>query len=225
MKYALLLCAFLSCLSFADYGPFSPVQETAKIEQDILNGKLAQRTEQALNTIIAVAVGELRSRGHEREAYSLQMEWADTYKYQFRKFAEGMEDIGDHPEQVLSKWLDQKIDMLTFMLGMDVMKATHLIDLKVFNDTPKIVFRPCTFGMDLITIPRSEEFKNHFSYGKELYGLVPVTTYWVVYGVVTAASAGTGFVYFSGIIGGVAEKLISFVTPSLSDKVFHKVCG
>lgn len=226
MKYLLLLCLLLPIPNSAAEYSASPVQETAKIEADILNGKLAQRTEQALNTIFSVAEGELRKRGHEKEAYDLQMEWADKYRSEFHRFAESMgRDIGDHPDQIFSKWLDDKIDMLIFLLGMDVMKATHLIDLKVFNDTPKIVFRPCTFNMGSITIPRNEEYKNHFSYGEELYGLVPVTTYWVVYGVVTAASSGTGFVFFSGIIASGAEKLISFVTPKLSDTVFHKACG
>lgn len=225
MKVLFLVLFLFSLVSYADEYTTKPLSESAKIEQDILEGKLADRTQKALGNIIMTAAGELRKKGHSQEASQLESEWFDRYQFDFKVFASGMSswDIGDH--KPLSKWLADKYEMLEIILGVEVCKRTHLSDLKTFNFAIPVVFRPCTFSMDAITDPRIDEYRNHFSYGSIYYGLVPVVTYWVVYGVVTASTMGTGFVFIAGAAGALAEKAIALVTPKLSDKVYTKFCG
>lgn len=220
MKAVIFLMLFLCVPSFSSV----PMSESAKIETDIENGKLAQRTQKALDTVLGVASGELRRHGHYAEADNLDMEYWNTYRDAFMSYFMGEDrDIGDH--KPISQWLADKYDMLELLLGVGVCKQTHLSDIKTFNFTIPIVFRPCTFPMDSVLGVRIDEYRNHFSEGDVYYGLVPVVTYWVVYGVTTAATMGGGFVFIAGIAGSLAERLIAIVTPNLSDKVFTRACG
>lgn len=199
----------------------SPLMASAQLERDIESGKLSQRTEAALDMLIRVAEGELKKKGAILEGASMRAEWDQDIRYQFRKFVNS-KDIGDHAP--ISLWLSEKYQMLEFILGVEVCKATHLSDMHTLNHAIPIVFRPCTFPMDAVQGQRIDEYRRHFSHGQVYYGLVPVTGYWVVYASVTTASAGTGFIYFSGLIASAAEKLISFVTPGLSDKLYRAAC-
>lgn len=209
-------------MSFSDY---SPLMESARFEQDIRSGrlkKLADKTDVALNTLIRVAIGELKKRNKIKEAQVLSDEWEYKYRNSFKTYIYSR-DIGDHAG--LSQWLTEKYRMLELILGKEVCKKTHLSDMHTFNHAIPVVFRPCTFPMDAVTIPRKDEYRNHFSYGEDYYGLTPVVVFWTTYVAVTAASSGTGFVYFSGMIANLAEKAISLVTPGLSDFVFKTACG
>lgn len=220
-KVLSLLLLFCFPVFSDNYG--TPLQHSARVEQDILNGKLAARTEEAMTNLIGVAYGELRKKGHKYEAETMQNEWYSTYRQMFRNYANAMRDIGDH--KPLSQWLADKYTMLEMVLGVTACKQTHLSDIKTFNFTIPVVFRPCTFPMDAIGGERINEYRNHFSEGQTYYGLVPVTTYWVVYGVTTAATMGGGFMFVAGLAGSLAEKLIAVVTPKMSDKVYNKFCG
>lgn len=201
----------------------SPLMESANLERDIKIGKMAERAEKALGTMLSVAEAELSKRGHARDAQVMDFEWNNQFKFTFRNFASGMnKDIGDHAG--LSQWLTDKYNMIEAVLGKDICKQTHLSDIKTFNHTIPVVFRPCTFPMDSVPGDRISEYRRHFSEGEELYGLVPVTGFWICYAAITFGSSGT-FVYFAGILSSIAEKAISFVTPDLSDFVYTKACG
>lgn len=201
----------------------SPLQESARLEQDILNGRLAENVEKSLDALIHVAATEIRKKGHSFEADSLESEWFSTYKYSFRSFTNGMRDIGDHAP--LSVWLAQKYDQIEFILGVQVCKNTHLSDLKTFNFTIPIVFKPCVFPMDNVSGDRMSEYRKHFSEGNTYYGLVPVTSYWITYAAITGATFGTGYVYIASLGATVAEKLIAMVAPKISDKVYERACN
>lgn len=198
----------------------SPLQESASLEKDIQNGRLAARTALAMDTIMLQAQKELQKKDFVFEAEQLNIEWNETYKNSFRSFIAKMNDrdIGDHPDQVLSTWLEQQINMLIMLLGMPIMKATHLIDLKVFNDTIKIVFRPCTFGMNSVTGTRIAEYKRNFAEGAEIYGLLPVVSFW-------GCVAGTFSAGYAIICSPVEFIIGRFAAPRLSDIVYKKACG
>lgn len=202
-----------------------PLQESAKLEQDFLNGKMFSRVEKSLDAIMNVASNELINAGYILEGKSLQSEWYNQYRNEYEKFAYNRHDIGDHPDQVLSVWLDQRIDQLTMLLGIQIMKQTHLIDLKVFNDTIKIVFKPCTFGMNQIGGNRIDEYRKNFNQDSLLFGLFPVTSFWVSYVACGAGTAGTGYVFVCGLVGDVAERVSAMVGGKLSDFIFTKSCG
>ena len=232
MKVMLMVLLMSSIVFSCPGGPegancrakISPLMESAKFEQDIKSGKLAERSEAAIDMLIKIGAAELKKRGYLLEAASMHAEWNSEFRYEFRKFA-GVNGrpIGDH--KPISQWLKDKYDMMEMILGVQVCKATHLSDLKTLNHAIPVVFRPCSFEMDGVNLPRKDEYRNHFSYDDIYYGLVPVVGYWGVYIAVTAGSAGTGFAFFSGLIASIAEKAISLVTPGLSDFVFEKACN
>lgn len=224
MKYLVLLCALF--LIGASPVEVSEVQESGRIEQDILNGKLAARTEKALDNLIMTAAGELKDRGYILEGSVMENEWFNNMKYTFRAYASQMggRPIGDH--KPLSQWLADKYNMLEMILGVEVCKRMHFSDLKTFNYCIPIVFRPCTFDMGPIVLPRIEEYRNHFAKDHTYFGLVPVVTYWVTYGVCGAATMGSGFILVCGTAGNIAEKIVgNWVAPRLSDKIFTRFCG
>lgn len=211
----------VTALSFAlQTYPMTTMGFTKNLKKEITEGRLLVNSQRALGQLIKVAVGELNEKKEYEAARSLQFQWDNIYFHLYLQ-AEGR-DIGDHSP--LSKWLAEKYDVLELVLGLDIMRATRLIDLKTFNYTPPVVFNPCTFDMDSVTIDRIDEYRNHFSYGEVYTGLVPVTTYWLAYSVTVFGSTGA-FVYFAGLIGMASERIMMLFAPRLSDNIFTKLCG
>lgn len=222
----IIALTLLLCLSINAHAKrTTPAREVARFEQDVLDGALPERTQKALNTLLGVAYGELTKRGHHAEAEKMISEWRSTYSEQFLLFASSSaRDIGDH--QSWFPWLADKFQMMRFILGDEVMSATHLSDIYVFLYAPPVVFRPCSFSMDLVPGERIDEYRRHFNMGSSFYGLTSVVVYWGVYAAVTAASSGTAFVFISGIVATIGEKLYAnFVGGRLSDWVYNSACS
>lgn len=204
-------------LSALAIGWATPVQQAAQLEQSILDGKLEEKSEQALGNLIQTAAGELRRKGHAQEADQMESEWFNTFRYTLRTFATSR-NIGDH--KPLSEWLAKKYDMLEFILGIDLCKKMHLSDLKTFNFCIPVVFKPCNPEWN------KDEYRNHFSKDPNYYGLLPVVSYWLGYGICVGASMGTGFVFVCGLLGDTVERLVGqFVSDGLSDRVYERACG
>lgn len=197
----------------------TPLQQARMMKDDVLEDRLFLRSEKALNTLMNVAIAELAKKD-QAESQKLKYEWETKYREMYFIY-ETDRDIGDH--YPLNQWLAEKYELLEFVLGIELMRLTRLIDLKTFLYCPQIVFRPCSFDMDSVQGERIDEYRNHFSYGEKYTGLVPVTTYWVTYGAVTAGSSGV-FVFFAGIISAAAERIMFLVSPRLSDKVYNMFC-
>lgn len=202
----------------------TPVQDAAQLERDIDSGKLLEKTERAMNNLVITASGILQAKGFWNEAQLMETEWFDTHQHDLRvyAFSRGLGDFAP-----LSTWLKQKTDQLTFLLGVDLMKKTHLIDIVVFNHGIPVVFKPCNQPWSNL-----DEYRKHFSKdenfqgsGEEVCALLPVTSFWVSYGVCCGASLGTGFVMACGLAGTVVERLVcNFVSDGLSDRVFNRAC-
>lgn len=196
------------------------VDYSAQTGRDAIEGRLFIRSQEALSQLMKVAIAELAKKD-KAKAEVMKREWETTYRQKYFVY-ETFRDIGDHYS--LNEWLSKKYFELEVILGAEIMKVTHLDSIVTFLYTPQIVFRPCKFPMDSVTIPRIDEYRNHFAYGKKYTGLFPVTTYWVTYAAVTIGSSGT-FVYFAGVISSFAERAAKLMAPKLSDKVYHLNCG
>lgn len=219
-----LLCLVLACDHA--YSKSSPTQEAARLEKDILNGKMPDRTTYALEVLLTRASKELTKKGHKVEADKMMMDWRTKHKRVFYGYATStMRDIGDHA--ALNQWLADKYEMMELILGVDVCKSLHLSDIKTFLYTLPVVFRPCTFPMDAVQGERVDEYRRHFNEGSVYYGLTPVVTYWVVWGACTYGTSGLGAVsMLCGLAGSLGERLFaSYVGPKLSDFVYNKSCG
>lgn len=203
----------------------TPVQEAAELERAIDNGELLVKTEKAMNNLIITAAGILRKKGHSYEAAELENDWFNHHQHDLRVYAMSR-GLGDH--KPLSQWLKEQTDKLTFLLGVDLMKKTHLIDLVVFNHAIPVVFKPCNQPWSNL-----DEFRKHFSKDENYQGstetvcsLLPTVSWWISYGVCCGASMGSGFVMVCGVGASVVQRLVcNYVSDGLSDRVFRRACG
>lgn len=196
---------------------------------DIQNGKLAAiavKTDTALDRIVQRAVLMLSQNGQAALAVQKKSEWDAHFSgYLSASMPIGpLGDIGDH--KPLVQWLANFYDIVEKTLGVDMCKKTHLSDIKTLNFTIPVVFHPCTFSMDAVTIDREHEYRKHFDEGDVYYGLVPVVTYWTADIACSVASQGGGAVWLCGPISGAAEFFMAkTVAYRLSDFVYEHACG
>ena len=225
MKFLALILSAAFILTTHSVSAATPAREAAQLERAIDDGKLVEKTERALSNLIITAAGILRKKGFHYEAAQLENEWFNAHQYDLRVYALS-DGLGDHGP--LSMWLKQKLDLLTFILGVELMKKTHLIDLAVFNHAIPVVFKPC--GQPWSNL---EEYRRHFSKdenyqesGELVCALLPVTSYWLSYGGCVGASMGTGYAFACGTVGNVVQKFVcNVISDRLSDRVFERACG
>ena len=220
----LLLIMLLVRLSFA-----SPLQTVARIEREIESDTaqmtvIKKHTDFAIDRALRLAVVELKRRGEFYEAETIEMEW--EYIYSKSLFALNR-PIGDH--KPISQWLAEKYNVIEFVLGVDLCKRLHISDIKSLNHGIPVTIHPCSFPMDNVQGLPIDEYKRHFAggpFGDDTYfGVVPVISYWAIYGTCVGATAGVGYVILCGLVGEVGERLMGFASPRLSDAVYKKLCG
>lgn len=226
--FGVVLCLAVSS-AFATEMPTrkSVFKIVAEIEEELLNEttgmpKVRKRVDAYTDRALKMASFHLREKGAISLADNIDYEWETYYG---GSLFEGR-GIGAH--KPVWKWLAEKYETIEAVLGRDFCVRTHIASLKTFNFTPTVVFN-CNFEMDGLNIERKAEYRKHFCGGsgvdEEYWGLVPELTYWAVYIGVSAATAGTGFVVVSGLVGNVAEKLMALIADDLSDRVFDRFCG
>lgn len=218
MNYLMILMAFFTLSLQA----MTPIQHVARVERDILNGQLSSRINDTIANILCQADTELRKRGANALANQIQSEWQMKYQYLLSDNGHG---IGDHPDQVLSTWLDDKLNQIIFVIGEPACVITHICDIKTINAATKIVLRPCSFPMDQVQGERSVEYKRHFAGGSkndEVFdGEIPIIVYWSI----LAGCEVAGGSLVCGVAATVGEKLMeNYVAPPLSDKIYSRSC-
>lgn len=186
-----------------------------EIESDGLYA-VAVRTDAALDRLVQVASQKLTEKGDGEYAYFKESEWKRDYSGFLTKQMNSRH-IGDHPTEMLSQWLENFYDHVELVLGVSLCKALHLSDIKTINCCTKVVFKPCSFEMDGLQVERVDEYRNHFAKddgADELYGEVPVITFWAVEIFVSVP-----------FVAGAAEYVMGkYLAPRLSDMVFKLVC-
>jgi len=203
------------------------VRGTARaIRQEIEDGgmpRLALRTDQALDQLVARGVSELRDKGDDIYATRTEWDWKQNYQGYLTRglMLRGGRDIGDHAP--LIKWLASFYDHLESVLGVDACRALHLSDIKTFNFCIPVVFHPCTFPMDSVQGAREDEYRRHFAKGAVYYGLMPVILYWTADIACLAGTYGTGIGWLCGPISSAAEFITGkWIAPKVSDFVFER---
>lgn len=192
------------------------------IELHYLQGT-AKRTDFAIEAIIKRSVRSLRDQGFDEDADEIERDFP-----QYRNYLQNMvahsngRDIGDH--KPLITWLAVVYELIEFKLGVEVCKALHISDLKTINYCIPVVFKPCTFDMGSISIPRRDEYRLHFASGKVYWGLVPVITYWAIEVGCLAATSGAGS-FLCGLGATLGERVMgNRLAPGMSDWVFNRLC-
>jgi len=218
---------FLLCLTSVSMGAVTAVQEAGRAEEEILQGRLNKISQKAIDGAIRLAASQLQKEGYLLEAAVMVQEWDNQYKWEFARYTNASQDtrdIGDHSE--IWPWLTEKYNMLELLLGLPMCERLHLTALKIFNFTPKIVFRPKTFPMDQVLGDRKDEYLRHCVEGQYYYGLVPEATYWGAYLACSFASSGSGFILLCGTLGNLAEKVMAkFAAPKLCGAIYDRAVG
>lgn len=184
-----------------------------KYEKDLRSGRIKERTNHALDSIVRLSVYKLRRTGHKAEAAQFLKEWEEQYQYIL--IGRG---IGDH--KPLSTWLAAKYDMLELILGKEICHALRLSDIKTINYAVPVVFA-CE---DHVT---EAEFFLHFVADDTngYRGLGPVVAYWTTFIVCVGGTWGTGFLFCSPIAMGVEYLSDSFICPRLNEPIWKLSCG
>jgi len=188
---------------YVDSRSYDYAEEHRKAVQE---GRLKERTNMALNAIIRYAAFKLKKTGHKKEAEKLIKEWEGQWSGYIMRVGK---DIGDHAP--LSMWLKEKTDLLTFILGIEVMKATRLWDLVVFNHAIPVVFS-CIDDVDEV------------EFGKHFVPLMGSTAYWVSFFVCVGGTWGSGFLFCGPISWGSEFVVKMWIAPSLNPTVWDWSC-
>ena len=192
-------------------------QVRAEIETGRMD-TLAKKHDEGIGYAVERATKILEEHGEGDAAYMYRAIYRIEYKNFYERFEKNERDIGDHKGFV--QFIDDLYYKIVSVIGVTAAKALHLSDLFVWNHS-NVTFRPCTFPMDAIQIPRKEEYKKHFAEGELYYGTVPVTIYWCVQ--VPLMMSGVGML--AGPIASAVEFAVAkTVAPKLSDFVFEKAC-
>lgn len=219
----IVICFLLSVFAFGQTDSYHAQKSAEQVGREIDSGgvpAIRVLSQQVLDILLRKAAYKLSVEGFQSNAENIYYDWTETYQYMLLDSAR---DIGDHSP--LSTWLALTYAVIEADLGVEVCKATHLSDIKTFNYAIPVVFKPCSFSMDMITIARNEEYKDHFAKGAIYEGLVPVLTYWAVELPCIVSTSGLAS-FVCSPISSLAEKFMgNRIAPSLSDRIFHGLCG
>jgi hypothetical protein len=175
------------------------------LQEQLEEGRLAERTNFALDILLSTAYRQLKNDGHDDLANKIKTEW----KTDWNGYLMQVRDIGDH--EPLSQWLAQAYKDIEAALGKGVCEFFHLDDINIINYALPVVFK-CSIAFDKI------------DYGQHFVPLTGVVTYWVSAGVCVLASSGL-LSFFCSPIGMLAEHLmISFIAPPIGNKIYDAFC-
>lgn len=174
---------------------------------------LATNADSGLDSIIGWAVTNLSRNGFQDEANELKAEWPQ-HKGELSRLV-AMKGQGDHKplSQFIAKWYA----ILEMTLGRDLMNATRLSDLAVFNYCiPVVIFCEDNVGIG----DYSDHFTKDYLIPRE--GLEPVVTYWASFAACEVLSAGS---FFCGPIAAGAEWFsVNLIAPALNKPAWELIC-
>ncbi len=139
MTKLLIVLYFLTMGTYAQGAIFFNATPTkGRITHRLMNGDTRALADEALDHMLREASFQLRRHGFRGEAEQLANEWTTTYHGRLTRH----QDTGDHPDYVLSAWLNAWYMEIENALGVQVMETTHLRDIWVINWTLRIVLEP-----------------------------------------------------------------------------------
>lgn len=178
--------------------------------------RLAEHTARDLDALMKIAAWNLKRKKYYSQASQLEREWK-YHRVALTSFM--MEDgraIGDF--EPLSQWLAEKYEMLELILGYEVCRALRLSDIKTFNYTIPVVFKPCEHGLP--------EFELHFIHDDRYRGLMPVVSYWATSITCSIATFGAGYFFICSPIAMLVEVGVDkWAAPWLAPRIFNMACS
>jgi len=188
-------------------------REAYALQKDVLNGKLAKRTDKAIGAILARTVRELNKRKHYYEAERIEHEWRVYHRgFIYAIQASGGRDVGDHPGLKFLIDVHKKAEDL---LGETLCRGLRIHDLWTLAYTIPLVFK-CNgnYFIDL------EEYTKHLS------PFVGIIGYWGAFIACSAATSGIGAFFVCPILSkGVEVILVRYIVPRIDNPLFKRACG
>lgn len=227
-KLFLILCFFPAIVYPAKFSE-TQVRSVSQGMDDPRLLTLAQKTDNTIQLIIMRGVAALRDQGFDNEASEIEVQY-ESYRGYVTHMVSGRH-IGDH--KPLLDFLAKVYDQIEAKLGVQVCKSLHISDIKTLNYCIPVVFHPCTFSLDGLSVDREAEYRRHFAMDDggsadpehSLYGLTSVIVYWVVEGICLTSTSGIGSI-LCGAGATLAEYFMGHtIAPNLSDKLFVRSCG
>lgn len=187
----------------------SEATEVTLVRKELTKARMTRDLDNTLDHVVKLAVWELRKHGATRQADEVLTEWRRKFKGRMTKA------IGDF--KPLNQWLSDLSDLLMFILGEDLMRITHLEDIKILNYTIPVVF-----GMEdfLSPMPRpmnAPEYKLHF------VPFLGIVSYWSIWTGCTVATWGAGAWFLICMPASEAGKVVTveFIAPPLSPQAYQ----
>lgn len=225
---------YAGCDCLGSYEDEEPVMQTGhaevsnrtkrmakKFEKEIKQERVEKKIHKGLDTLIKIAAYKLRRTGHKEESRLLLKEWSEQFSSKYLASLYGVEEnyhIGDYPS--VSQWLKDKMDMLGFVLGKDVLYNLRLSDIITFNSTPKTILW-CPVKVS------EEEYGLHWISDEEISvrGLAPTVSFWVSEAACLGASLSTGFLLCAPICSGVEWIVKTTVAPKTNHWMWDRACN
>lgn len=188
-----------------------------RFDVDVKNGRAEVRVHKGLDTLIRIAAYKLKRVGKKAESRKLLKEWNEQYSAEYLGYLRGERHIGDHPP--ISQWLQDKMEALTFILGMQVMENLRLSDIETFNSTPKVIFG-CVDNVD------EDEYGLHWIDDPtvDIRGLAPTAVFWISEAACLGASLSSGFIFCAPICMGVEYLTKLYIAPKTNNWCWKKAC-
>ena len=180
-----------------------------QLKADLLNGKMGERANKAIDNIIITTVGELKKRGHRSLALQIESDWKIYYGFTNELDLIPARDVGDHPGIKFLLSIHEKVHAV---LGDVICSAIRTHDLFILAHTIPVVFR-CVDNVN------DTEYFRHFA------PFAKVVSYWLTYGICVGASMGTGVMGFCGLIGMVVEQSLgNAIGFAFASQMYGLVC-
>lgn len=191
----------------------------SRFERDVKAGRLPVKLHKGLDTLLRIGAYKLRREGYGSYGKKMMKEWDEQYSGEYLSWAYGrqVKHIGDHP--AVSKWLEEKMLMMSFFLGAEIMYNLRLSDIITFNSTPKTIL----FCADEVN---EEEYRLHWVHDEEVKvrGLAPTVAFWVSEAACLGASLTSGFLFCAPICMGVEYLTRQFIAPKTNHWLWSKAC-
>lgn len=178
--------------------------------------EMAEETERDLDGLFWIAVRNLKRRGHYGLAREIESGWRKQKDTLFILALKSNRDIGDF--KPLSQWLATAYDKIEAALGLEICRALRLSDIKTYNYTIPVVFRPCSVN--------EMQYELHFIHDSKYRGFFPTTAYWATSITCSVATFGAGYFFICSPIAMLVELGADrWAAPWLAPRIWEAACG
>lgn len=209
-----LIVCFLSLFASVSEAAV-PTATAHRLAREMEKGALAEKVDETLDRILAVAVWKLKREGYDLPAEKIAEEWA----FHFKGYLARNQAIGDHAP--MSMWLAEVCLTLKLLLGDYTYKALHLDDIETINFGLPVTMNPYK---DEQWCKETQELSCRLDYELHAVPVMGVCAYWLTWIGCTAGTWGMGAVtMICTPLSMVAEEaMVTFFAPDVAHRIWDR---